>query len=260
MSGSRNDFELASPYLKLVAEAVPWDAAVFGFPVAQIHTLDLIDPVGAAAEYDAFQRWLDAERVHVVSCRLPHDRLRESMFLESHGFRFVEMVLHPKMDNIQALDLPEDNLLVASASKADLPELEQIAERAFSHERYHVDPRLDRKLADLRYGRWVRNSLDHPTQKLLKIADTGRPLAFFLVESRDGSAYWHLTAVAPEWQGRGYGLRVWQTMLRHHQAEACQQITSTISARNVAVLNLYAKLNFRFAPPEMTFHWVREDR
>jgi RimJ/RimL family protein N-acetyltransferase len=259
MSPSGNDFNLASPYLKLAAEAAPWDAAVFGFPVAQIHTLDLIDRVAATSDYDAFQRWLDAERVRIVSCRLPHDRLRESMFLESHGFRFVEMVLHPRMDNIQALDLPEDNLVVASACKSDLPALEEIAERAFSHERYHVDPRLDRKPADLRYGRWVRNSLDHPTQRLLKITVAGRLLAFFLVESRDGSTYWHLTAVAPQWQGRGYGLRVWQAMLRHHQADACQQVTTTISARNVAVLNLYAKLNFRFTPPEMTFHWVRED-
>lgn len=260
MSRSRNDFALDKPSLKLLAGAVPWDSAVFGFPVAQIHTLDLIEPIGATSEYDAFRRWLDAEGIRIVSCRLPHDRLRESMFLESHGFRFVEMVLHPKIDNIQALDLPEENLTVASASKADVPELAEIAERAFSHERYHVDPRLNRKLADVRYGRWVKNSLDHLTQRLLKITDGGRLLAFFLVELQDRSAYWHLTAVAPEWQGRGYGLRIWQAMIRHHRAEACQQVATTISARNVAVLNLYAKLNFRFTPPEMTFHWVREDR
>ena len=68
-----------------------------------------------------------------------------------------------------------------------------IAERAFRHERYHVDPRLNPELGDLRYGRWVRNSLGHPDQRLLKITDGDRLVALFLVESRDGpTAYWHL--------------------------------------------------------------------
>ncbi|MBK8535842.1 MAG: hypothetical protein IPL59_12375 [Candidatus Competibacteraceae bacterium] len=48
-------------------------------------------------------------------------------------------------------------------------------------------------------------------------------------------------------------------MLRYHQERGQDVVMTTISARNVSVLNLYTKLNFRFLPPEMTFHWVRGD-
>jgi RimJ/RimL family protein N-acetyltransferase len=238
---------------------VPWDREVFGFAVAQIQDLEVVDSHRAMADYRAFPDWLDAGGVGIVNSRLPHQQLRESMFLEANGFRFVEMVLHPTLGNLQSLDIPQDDLRITLARETDLPELQDIAEHAFRYERFHVDPRLDPRLGDLRYRRWVTSSLGHPAQRLLKVTDGDRLVALFLVESRDDrSAYWHLTAVAPAWQGRGYGYRVWRSMLRHHQAEGCNGLTTTISARNVEVLNLYSKLGFRFHPPEMTFHWIRE--
>ena len=137
--------------------------------------------------------------------------------------------------------------------------MRDIAERAFSHERYHIDPRLDPHFGNIRYSRWVKNSLNHPRQRLLKVVDGEHIVALFITESRENnSVCWHLTAISPSWQGRGYGQRVWRAMLRHHREEGQDCVITTISARNVAVLNLYAKLDFRFLPPEMTFHWVRE--
>jgi RimJ/RimL family protein N-acetyltransferase len=260
MNHLADDFNLSSTFLRLRAQSVPWDRDVFGFPVVQIQDLEVIDSHGATSDYADFRAWLDLGQVRIVSSRLLHDQLRESMFLESNGFRFVETVLHPTLENLQSLNIPQNGLLVTLAQESDLPFLEDIAEHAFRHDRYHVDPRLNPKLGDLRYGRWVRTSLGHPIQRLLKITDGERLVALFIVESRDGAtAYWHLTAISPTWQGSGYGHRVWQSMLRYHQAEGCKGLMTTISARNVAVLNLYAKLGFRFLPPEMTFHWVRED-
>jgi hypothetical protein len=49
-------------------------------------------------------------------------------------------------------------------------------------------------------------------------------------------------------------------MLARHLGEGVGKVSTTIAARNVPVLNLYSSLRFRFAPPEMTFHWVRDDR
>lgn len=260
MHGSSTDFNVSSPSLRLAARAVPWDIDAFGFPVAHIHDLEVIDQSGAKTDFVRFREWLGCNSVRIVSARLLHDRLRESMFLEAHGFRFVEMVLHPALEQLQAMDIPRDDLQIALAQQSDLPALEDIAQHAFHHERYHVDPRLNPKVGDLRYRRWVANSLAHPTQRLIKIEDGQRLIGLFLVESReDRSAYWHLTAVAPAWQGRGYGYRVWRAMLHYHQAGGCERLSTTISARNVAVLNLYAKLGFRFRPPEMTFHWVKDE-
>lgn len=253
-------FSIETSRLRLSAREVPWDSDVFGTSVVQIEDLRILDQTGAIADYASFRVWLEAEGVGIVTCRLAHELLRESMLLEDRGFRFIEMVLHPRLDEIQALVLPEDDLEIAPAAEADLGALQGIAEQAFGYERYHVDPRLDRRLGDQRYGRWVRGSLCHPSQRLLKISDRDRLIGLFLVEiDEERLAHWHLTAIAPQSQGLGYGRRVWMMMLRRHQAEGCEAVTTTISARNTPVLNLYAQLRFRFMPPEMTFHWVRED-
>jgi RimJ/RimL family protein N-acetyltransferase len=42
-----------------------------------------------------------------------------------------------------------------------------------------------------------------------------------------------------------------------NKRQGARSIRTTISARNTAVMNLYARLGFRFSAPDMTFHWVR---
>jgi len=71
-------------------------------------------------------------------------------------------------------------------------------------------------------------------QRLLKVVQGDQIVALFIVESGENrSVYWYLTAIAPEWQGQGYGQRVWRAMLRHHQGEGQDSVMTTISARNV---------------------------
>lgn len=252
------EFHIETSSLRLSAKEAPWDSAVYGMPVVQIEDIEVLDQDGGATDYRRYENWISAQDVGIVSCRLAHDRLRESMFLESCGFRFVEMVLHPGLDSLQSQQFPKDDLLIVPAAEADLRALQDIAENAFGVERYHVDPRLCRRQGDQRYGRWVRNSLHHPSHRLLKVLDGDQLIAVFLIEIRsDHSVRWHLTAIAPNLQGRGYGRRVWQAVLNDHKSQGCQSVSTTISARNTPVLNLYSQLEFRFSPPEMTFHWVR---
>jgi RimJ/RimL family protein N-acetyltransferase len=252
-------FKLETPNLKLTAQHVPWDSEIYETVVVQVTDVEVLNTEGASADYATFEAWCSAGSVGLVSCRLPHDRLRESMLLEQHGFRFIEMVLHPRTQLSGEMLPPDENLMITRADETDLAELSSLAERAFRYERYHVDPRLDPRRADLRYGRWVLNSQAHESQCLLKVSDSGRTIALFIVEERpDQSVYWHLTAIAPEYQGHGYGRRVWRAMLRRHQLDGLREVATTISARNTPVLNLYSQLQFRFDPPEMTFHWVRD--
>jgi len=245
--------------LSLAYSHVPWDSDIFGFSVAQISKIQIQDPLLALADLMPFQSWLEREAIHLASCRLPHDRLNESMLLEQAGFRFVEMVLHPHLAALQAFPLAPQGLSVELAENTDLPAIEAIAAHAFGHERFHADPRLDPALADRRYLAWVRNSHGHPTQRLYKICDGADLVAFFVTENQpDGLCYWHLNAISPAFQGRGYGKRVWREMLHFHQREGIASIGTTIAARNTPVLNLYASLGFRFQPPEITLHWLRD--
>lgn len=258
----KNSFDLTTDSLCIRANAVPWDTDIFGFPVAAISAIEVKERVGAQVPFNSFKGWVREHAFEIVSCRLQHQEIEASMFLERNGFRFVEMVLHPVVASLQNYPVTDTGLLVEEVCEKELPAVVSMAERSFGFERYHIDPRLDPKLADIRYGRWVRNSFLDSKQVLLKIMSAEREtVGFFVVENKeDGTTYWHLTAVNPDCQGRKLGHRIWMTMIGYHMAAGREGIRTTIAARNTPVLNLYSKLDFRFAPPEMTFHWVNSDQ
>lgn len=254
-------FSLDTLALRMTALLTPWDTSSFGFAVGQIDAMECRERTVSPALVQPFFQWLDANDVRLVSCRLRYDQLIESMLLEDCGFRFVETVLHPYVDlsTYHCEGLQDTNISVAPAETSDIATLEVIAAKAFVHGRIHMDPRLGSELGGRRYSRWVRTSLEHPSQRLLKITDdAGVILGLFITEAcQNRSVYWHLTAIAPEQQGRGYGQRIWRAMLARHAQEGMQLVRTTITAGNVPVLNLYSKLGFRFLPPESTFHWWR---
>jgi len=251
---------LSAPGVRLEVSIVPWDSGIFGYPVAQIDHLSLDGGDAAGEEAMAsLKAWLDSHGVRLASCRLDSGALRESMLLEAHGFRFVEMVYGPRLDPIPADLAPDDELVVTAALEGDLPEIEAVAGTAFATGRHRLDWRLDPDASNDRYRQWVRSSFAGGRQRVLKAAIGGATVGFFIVEERqDLGVYWHLTAIAPGWQGRGIGKRLWRAMLRRHALDGRRRVETTISAHNVSVINLYARLGFRFAAPRMTLHWVRD--
>jgi len=251
-------YKLDHSDINISASEAFWDSRLFGYPVVSIEGFQIKRSDWDGTAFAGFESWLDVHRVGLVSARLGHEKLHESMFLEQHGFKFVEMVLHPHWDQVQTTHYAVDSLSILPATLDDLSGIQAIAQSAFGFERFHVDPRLSSDLGDQRYGNWVASALNHPTQKLLKIMDQGCLVAFFVIEGRsDQSVYWHLTAVSKNFQGKGYGLRVWTAMLKYHQEAGFKSVATTIAARNTPVLNLYSKLQFKFSPPEMTFHLLR---
>ena len=259
MALQNEGFVIEGSGLLIAASLVLGDTEIFSYPIGQIEQIKISDLGQAEINYPDFESWRDAKQCGLISCRLSHEMLKESMFLEGKGFRFIETVLHPKLEGLKKLNIPHQGLHIAPAVESDIPEIRKIAESAFKYERFHVDSRLNQLCASARYGRWIVTTLNHPRQLLLKVLDKEELVAFFIIEVKEnGNVYWHLTAVAPEYHGRGYGRRTWLEMLRYHCNHGQDGVSTTISARNIPVLNLYASLSFKFAPPDMTFHWMNK--
>lgn len=250
--------QIDSTSLGMTWSAAPWDQAVCGFPVLQITAIE-VRGASAAEDIQIFERERDRIGAGLVSCRLPHHRMRESMLLEDRGFRFIEMVYRPEMELTKlAAENGAEGLVATRAGDGDMPTLLAIAGSAFRNERFRMDPRLDPATSDLRYQNWVASSQRHATQELYVIRDAAKTVAFFVTELLgDGTCYWHLNALAPDAQGQGYGRRVWSCMLELARKAGARRVCTSIVARNVRVLGLYARMGFELAPPTMTFHWVR---
>jgi RimJ/RimL family protein N-acetyltransferase len=245
--------------LRLEWAEAPWDSAIFGFPVLQITRMEVLGS-SASDDLTIFEGARDRLSAGMVSCRISHECLKARMLLEKHGFRFMEMVYIPELEEFADRSINDQSSLEARVAEAkDLPVLQDIAGSAFIDDRFHIDPRLDSRLGDERYRRWVQSSFAHPRQRLYVVCDGECRVAFFVTELLDdGSCYWHLTAVAPAIQGKGYGRQAWHTMLSHAKEAGAKKVRTCISARNHRALNLYARLGFYFPPPLMTFHWVRQ--
>lgn len=251
-----SSYQLDIPSFSLEARVIPWDTALLGFPVGQIDHLKIkgdIPPMDALSD---FRAWRDGHGLRMLSYRTNHDDLTETMFLESHGFCFVEMVFQVVMTRINVTS-DSEIIMLRFAVESDLDAIQSIAKNAFSTGRFNIDPRLGERLGGLRYAGWILNSFSNPKHQIIKACIDDKIVGFFIVENTgQGMIYWHLTAIAPEWQGQGVGYRVWQAMMIRHHKEGIKEIKTTISARNIAVINLYAKLGFRFESPMMTFHWI----
>jgi ribosomal protein S18 acetylase RimI-like enzyme len=251
-------WSLNTDSLQLAWSRAPWDEVVCGFPVLQIDSIRVLG-AGAEAAFAEFERQREQLAAGLVSCRLPHDCLIESMLLETRGFRFIEMVHAPELIFGASDPAPAVPLLdVSPARTEDMPALLDIAGQVFSHERFRMDHRLDPDISDQRYRNWVANTPAHPRQHLHVIRDGQQLIGFFITEDlADGCCYWHLTAIAAAAQGRGYGRRAWSTMLQLARQQGARRVRTSVVARNYRVLNLYARLGFSLSPPTMTFHWLR---
>ena len=227
--------------------------------VVQFQKFKVRNEYKALSELKEVMRQLKDDGIALACCRLPHDSIRESIIIECVGFKFIEMVIHPFIDLFSIEEFSVDkSIKIEEAESSDLEELSLIAEVAFKDDRFTIDPRIPNRIAGERYRNWVLSCDDHPTQRAYKFSQKGKTLGFFIIEEDEQikKAYWHLTAISPQYQGLGFGTRCWQAMLDFHRKRGMQEVSTTISTRNVAVLNLYSKLNFRFKAPQSTFHWV----
>ena len=76
--------------------------------------------------------------------------------------------------------------------------------------------------------------------------------------SQHDECFWSLVGLSPEFTGRGLGYETWNAMLQFHKGEGVYKVRTSISSHNIAVMNLYTKIGFRFSEPEITLHWHPE--
>jgi ribosomal protein S18 acetylase RimI-like enzyme len=244
-----------SPPLEFTYHLAPWDRSAFGGNTAAISSIRLRDDKYAAIAFEKFRGWCKRHEVRLVSCRLAQDMLAECGFLESLGFRFIELNYRPEISDLGRFSGDPD-IFVGPAMPSDAAEISAFASETFTTGRLHADPQIGPEIGNRRYAAWVLNAFMNPTQRVLKCMMAGRMIAYFVLEQPTSAAsFWSLTGLAPGLAGQGLGKRAWRSMLAFHHGQGVQQVSTSISSLNVAVFNLYVSLGFRFPAPAITMHW-----
>lgn len=221
-----------TPLLK----ASSWDQAAFGCPAWEL----------TAYSADAL-RQADATPGHQT---IKVDPLADKRALHEHGFYYADTLLETCATpaQLRALPAPRDPAVLTRARQFDPGQVLAICHGAFAHGRFHRDFQIDPQAAHRRYDNWL-GQLIAAGQVDALLADG--ELAGFIGHHGHSLV---LHAVAPRYRGRGLAKYWWRLTIDALFAAGHPQVSSSISATNLAVLNLYASLGFSFRHPQDVYH------
>lgn len=216
--------------------STPWDAAAFGVP-----TYELADASASSLRLAAQTPGHHTVRV---------DPLVSKQLLHESGFYYCDTLIEPRCtaDRLKICAHPETTI----SKNVTWQELYPICHGAFSHGRFHRDFNLSRASADLRYDNWLKQL--HGQQNVYGLLWRNE-LAGFI--AHDGNKL-VLHAVAGPFRGKGLARYWWSAVCAKLFDAGYAEVKSSISAANLAALNLYASLGFSFRNPVDIYHLLVE--
>jgi hypothetical protein len=249
--------ELSSDPAMGSAAVVPWDSAIFGFPVAAFRpgagdfNGDQVDTFR-----NRFAAWMEARNISVCSSTLAPTQSFWRTLLPQVGFEFVDLSLQVSLV-LASAKLPPVRSQLRPALPADHTAIEAIAAGSFAHGRYHADPRFPEHLANRRYSQWVRNTLSAPSEidRMYVLEEGGRVAGFFHVTIEGDVSDLRLAAMAADLKMTMLGVELYSAMLHELRRRNIRRVVASISAVNQNVVNLFSMLGSRFSGPEIIYHW-----
>ena len=210
----------------------PWDKVAFG-----VDCFELLD-----SNSELLQLALKTPGHYTVKV----DPLASKASLHRHGFYYCDTLFEPWCTPQRLARFAHDDVAIDSAMALDA--VLEICHRAFAHGRFHRDFNLDARRADARYDNWLREL--HRDSKVYGLIYRGEPAGF--IARSDNCLVLH--AMSERYRGKGLAKYFWSALCARLFAEGLPEVRSSISAANLAALNLYAALGFRFRKPIDVYH------
>jgi len=212
-------------------ERVPWDSAALGCEAYEISS--------AAPEVLAQARAAGLYTVRV-------NPLADKRTLHEHGFYYCDTLIEPYC---AAHDFkPQPHPAAGMGRDPALEPLLAICRGAFQHGRFHRDFNIARARADLRYENWLKAL--HAAGKVYGLSWEDELAGFIAHEG--GKLVLH--ALGAKHRSRGLARYLWSAVCADLARHGAPELTSSISATNLAALNLYVSLGFRFRNPVDVYH------
>jgi hypothetical protein len=210
----------------------PWDTVPFGMPTWEL------------TEYSekALQQALQTVGHHTLKV----DPLADKRLLHEYGFYYCDTLIEPNCNvaRLRVIQHPDATI----AKDVDAEQALAICHGAFAHGRFHRDFNLSKAAADLRYDRWLKQVLDE--QQVYGLYWQG-VLAGFIGHNGNNLV---LHALATQCRGKGWSKYWWSAVCDDLLKNGHNEVKSSISASNLAVLNLYVSLGFSFRNPQDIYH------
>jgi len=217
--------------VQLIKET-PWDTETFGMSTWEL------------TEYSVKALQQAAQTVGHYTLKV--DPLADKRLLHEFGFYYCDTLIEPHCNaaRLRSVQHPEVNI----SRDIDFEQALAICHGAFAYGRFHRDFNLPKAAADLRYDNWLKQL--HEAQQVYGLYWQGL-LAGFIGYSANSLV---LHAVAEKYRGKGWAKYWWSAVCGELLVTGHHEVMSSISATNLAILNLYSSLGFSFRNPQDVYH------
>lgn len=224
---------------------VPIDSEVLGRSVLSI---EAFDPNEDFAPFE--QAYIERHQPAYVSCKIPLENVAAAHALERQGFHLIECQIRSEIDLRRDYDMsafPYE--FVKVETEEELAPVLEIAATTFEHDRFSIDPLIERNVSGERYKRYVHRSFeaaDEAVYRLYAPADD-RTVAFKTHRYLPGDQVLLLLGgVHPSYKQLGVGVINTYGELNELRRLGIRSGHTHISAANYPVFNLeIRRLGFR---------------
>jgi Sortase and related acyltransferases len=224
----------------------PWDERALGMRTAEIIGLQADSSEAGMAVLAGAEQWCDVHGVRYLFGRFDASSSAAKGAVLASGHAIVECSLTLARRGLDGLPQAPARMRpqLREFCEADLPELERIAREDFQHGRFLEDPAIDAALAATRTANWIG---DLARQGLLRTAESGGRVIGFHAERVDpASRHADLILTGATARYAMLGLPLWIVALDSLRERGVTSCSTLVSAANTGIVNLYAKLGFRY--------------
>lgn len=219
----------------MTIKPTPLDTITFGLP-----TYELLD-----SSVESLNHSLNNAGHYTVKV----DPLSNKRVLHEYGFYYCDTLIEPICTPNKLRPYSHSDFKISKQFDAD--KLIDICDGAFIYGRFHRDFNISQDVANLRYLKWLQQLVAAHQVYALYWQDK---LAGFIGCNENKLV---LHAIAIDYRAKGFSKYWWSDLCIEIFAEGHKTVHSSISASNLAVLNLYGSLGFSFKTAHDVYHrWV----
>lgn len=210
----------------------PWDKRTFNIDTYEL-TSAHEDALKASDEYEG----------HFT---LKVDPLENPKNIIKHGFYYMDSLIEPvcRQQDFKLIERDQVEL----SQDYDKQKILSIAEEAFIHGRFHRDFNVPNNLADKRYMRWVEDLMSE--KNIFSLTFNGKVAGFYGFKNDKVL----LLGIKKEFQGKGLAKPFTSMGCQEQFNNGYSTLHTSISAANVASLNLFQLLGFKLKKTVDVYH------
>ncbi|WP_254434108.1 GNAT family N-acetyltransferase [Halobacillus sp. Marseille-Q1614] len=175
------------------------------------------------------------------------DPLSNPKRLLDSGFYYVDTLIEPVCKAEKLLNFDQEGITIEE--RYNLNTVLEIAEKTFHHGRFHRDFNIPNEQADKRYMNWTKDLIEKEQVYALNVQ--GETAGFYGFE-KDKVL---LLGMSRKYRGKGLARPFLSAACQKQLIESgSEELTTSISAANVASLNLFYSLGYRLRTTKDVYH------